>query len=230
MIYKNIEIIKEINIEKDIVEGYAANFDSIDSHKEMFIKGAFSKSIEERGVGSKGNRKIIHLAYHDLTRPIGVVKSLTEDEYGLRFATKLSNTTDGRDFLEMYKTGVIREHSVGFNYKTNGSFLKDGYKVLSDVDLFEFSSVVFGANPNTPSLSQIKTMEEAETELDLCNLRMETLIQSIKENTHIKSYNGYADFELKTIKDEYNRILDLIKKGFDNKNKEVQIKPKWMFY
>lgn len=231
MNYKGLTLKKEdVSITKNMVEGYFAKFDNVDSHMEMFIKGAFANSITERGPESKGNRKIIHLAYHNLTRPIGVIKKLEEDEYGLYFASKMPNTTESNDFLEMYREGLINEHSVGFNYIASAIKQKDNYSILTDVELFEGSAVVFGANSETNNLSKIKSMEDAEYKLDECNKRMGDLILTLKDNTHIKTYNGYVDIEVQKIKEEYNRIIDLMKKGFDKEDIVLPLSIKKWYY
>ena len=77
------------NSGKRLVKGYFASFDNTDAHNEVFTKGAFTKSINERGVNSQSNRKILHLAFHDMNRPIGNLKVLEEHTEGLYFESEL---------------------------------------------------------------------------------------------------------------------------------------------
>jgi len=77
--------IKEVDTDSRIVKGYFSAFDNVDSDGDMIIKGAFSKSLQEHSPESKSNRKISHLAYHNVTRPVGVLKVLLEDDKGLYF-------------------------------------------------------------------------------------------------------------------------------------------------
>ena len=132
------------------VKGYFASFGNIDSDNDMFIKGAFAKSIQERGVKSEGNRKIAHLAFHDMNRPIGTIKTLEEDSKGLFFESVIGTHTDGEDMLKMYNEGIIREHSVGFQYMPDKMEEKTDFWELKEVKLWEGSAVTFGANSETP--------------------------------------------------------------------------------
>ena len=171
--------LKDVDIDSRIVKGYFASFDNIDSDADMIVKGAFSKSIKEHGVESESNRKISHLAFHDVTRPVGVLKVLQEDSKGLYFESELGTHTEGEDALRMYKDGIIREHSIGFNYikdktkfievEKSGNPLVDdlgGYWQIQEVKLWEGSFVTFGANSETPNLSSMKSQDDINNELD----------------------------------------------------------------
>ena len=162
---------------KRIVKGYFASFDNVDAHNEVFTKGAFAKSIKERGVNSESNRKIMHLAFHDMNRPIGNLKVLEEHTQGLYFESELGTHTDGEDALRMYKEGIIKEHSVGFMYVGDKMReLENGAWELNEVKLFEGSMVGLGANSETPNLSVVKSLEQKEKMLeDLANEREQLL-------------------------------------------------------
>ena len=157
----------EFKVDSDsrIVKGYFASFNTLDSDNDIFVKGAFAKSIQERGVSSTGNRKIAHLAFHDMKRPIGEIKVLQEDERGLYFESKIGTHTDGEDMLKMYREGVIREHSVGFQYMPDKMEEKDGVWYLKEVKLFEGSAVTFGANENTPVIKSAEGYQERLNEI-----------------------------------------------------------------
>ena len=53
------------------VVGYLSAFDTLDSDNDIIRKGAFAKSIKERGVESSSNRQIAHLRNHDWEHQIG---------------------------------------------------------------------------------------------------------------------------------------------------------------
>ena len=75
---------KNISLEiKDIdtagrVQVALSKFGNVDSDGDVITRGAFSKSIQERGHESQSNRKIKFLRYHDFEHEIGVWKSLEE--------------------------------------------------------------------------------------------------------------------------------------------------------
>ncbi len=215
--YTNLDIKSdelEVKVSKDstIVEGYLASFNNVDSDKDMFVKGAFSKSLFEHGVESESNRKIAHLAYHDVTRPIGKFLELREDDRGLYFKSELGSHTDGKDFLAMYKAGIIREHSVGFNYLRDKMFQKvddngNQYTLLTEVKLWEGSAVIFGANSETPNLTEIKSQEDLNNHLDKLNERMESFIKAIKDGNITERYNDLFEIELQQLKSSYNTLI-----------------------
>ena len=150
MLFKTLPLsVKEIDEKQFIVEGYASAFGSIDSDGDIIRKGAFSKTINEWG--PNGKNRIMHLAQHNPSHILGKPIMLMEDDYGLKFRSKISDTNLGRDYLQLYLDGVINEHSIGFN--TIMSDMEDGANVIKEVKLWEYSSVTWGANENTPTLS-----------------------------------------------------------------------------
>jgi len=168
------------NSGKRLVKGYFASFGNVDAHNEVFTKGAFAKSINERGVNSKSNRKILHLAFHDMNRPIGNLKVLEEHSEGLYFESELGTHTDGEDAFRMYKEGIIREHSVGFMYVGDKiKELDNGAYELNEVKLFEGSMVGLGANSETPNLTAIKSLEQKEAILEKIAQERELLFKMV---------------------------------------------------
>ena len=91
--------LKDIDTGKRQVAFYLSKFDVIDSDNDLITRGAFTKSIQERGPNSESNRKIAFLRFHDWNMPIGKYLQLSEDENGLFAVGKLSNSTDGNDYF-----------------------------------------------------------------------------------------------------------------------------------
>ena len=112
---KSAQGIKDLDNSKREVAIYLSTFDAMDSDNDVIKKGAFKKSITDRGPGSESNRKIAFLRFHDWTKPIGTFKSLEEDQKGLFAVGKLGNSTIGEDAFNDYKDGIIKEHSIGFS-------------------------------------------------------------------------------------------------------------------
>ena len=114
-----------------------------------------------------GNPRIFHLYQHDITQLLGRPSKLVEDEKGLYFETTIANTSLGNDVLALYKEGVINEHSIGF--QTIKSANRGSYNEIQEVKLFEYSTVTFGANANTPFLgfkSQFENQESITSQFD----------------------------------------------------------------
>ena len=111
-------------------------------YRERFVKGAFRKTIEQRGA-----KRVKFLAMHDYQRlPLGRADVLREDENGLYAEFRVSKTTAGDEVLELIKDGALDALSVGFApvSSRNG---KDGALERSEVALKEVSAVSSGAYP-----------------------------------------------------------------------------------
>jgi len=181
--------VKEIDIESRIVKGYFASFNNVDSDGDSIMKGAFNKSIKEHGAESTSNRKISHLAFHDVTRPVGVIKVLKEDDKGLYFESELGTHDEGNNALKMYKDNI------------------GGYWKLHEVKLWEGSFVTFGANSETPNLSAIKSKEDIDNELDQLKQRMEIFVKALKDGNYSEKYNQLFEVELLQIQKSYESLI-----------------------
>lgn len=172
--------IKDLDASARKVAIYLSVFDVIDSDNDVIRKGAFKKSIQERGVDSGSNRKIAFLRYHNWEMPIGKFVELAEDEKGLFAVGQLGNSTLGNDAFEDYKDGIIKEHSIGFQYvKDKIRWIEDatneagGFFDVSEVKLWEGSAVTFGANEFTnvvdvaKSEGKTETAQKISTEIDI---------------------------------------------------------------
>jgi len=215
--------IKDVDVETRIVKGYFASFNNLDSDGDMITNGAFTKSLQEHGVDSQSNRKISHLAFHDVTRPVGNLKVLIEDSKGLYFESELGTHTEGDDALRMYNEGIIKEHSIGFNYiqdkvkfievekgKSENSLVDQlgGYWQVSEVKLWEGSFVTFGANSETPNLTGIKSQADINTELLKLKERMELFVKAIKDGNYSEKYNSLFEVELMQISKQYELLVN----------------------
>ena len=168
--------LKDIDSEKKRVAMYLSTFGVIDSDNDMIQKGAFSKSIQERGVNATSNRKIAFLRHHNWEMPIGKFIELTEDEKGLFAVAEMGNSTIANDAWNDYKDGIIREHSIGFKYIADKikwvddpSLEKKGFYNITEVKLYEGSAVTFGANEFTNVVDVIKSEQRVELAVKYAN-------------------------------------------------------------
>jgi len=168
--------IKDISSDKRQVAIYLAKFDNIDSDNDMIKKGAFTKSIQERGPESSSNRKIANLRWHDWEKPIGKFLTLQEDDYGLFAISQLGNSQIGEDAWNDYNDGIIREHSIGFQYiQDKMKWIDDvnapaqGYWMISELKLYEGSAVTFGANSETNVVDVMKSEDKIDKAVKISN-------------------------------------------------------------
>ena len=172
--------LKDMDTQKREVSLYLSKFDAMDSDFDIIRKGSFSKSLKERGPVSTSNRKIAFLRHHDWEKQIGKFLKLEEDDNGLFAVAQLGRSTDGEDAYRDYEDGIIKEHSIGFQYiKDKINFVEDkglepgGFYEVSEIKLFEGSAVTFGSNEFTPVVDvkgQQKTdyIEKLTKELNVC--------------------------------------------------------------
>jgi len=173
-------VLKDFDEASRKVAVYLSAFDQLDSDNDIIRRGAFTKSIKERGPGSTSNRQIAFLRYHNWEMPIGKFLELSEDEKGLFAVGELGNSTLGADALADYQDGIIKEHSIGFQYiKDKVKFIDDpgletgGYYEITEVKLWEGSAVTFGANEFTNVVEVAKsegkesTAQRISNEIDL---------------------------------------------------------------
>lgn len=146
--------ISDINESQRIVEGYLSIFGNVDSYEERVLKGAFTKTIKERGPG--GNQRIRHFMDHNIYKSIGVFEELREDEKGLYFRSKIGRHTLGNDALYMYMDGLIKEHSIGYDVirEQKGA---DGIKELTELKLWEGSSLQSWAANELALVTDVKS-------------------------------------------------------------------------
>jgi uncharacterized protein len=133
------------------VSGYLSIFNVVDSDGDLIVKGAFAKSISERGPDSSTNRKIAFLWQHDMTQPLGKMTVLKEDNTGLYFEAKLDDIPEADRALKQLLSGTINQFSIGYSYvwdKMEYDEALDAF-VCKEINLFEGSVVTLGANEYT---------------------------------------------------------------------------------
>lgn len=79
------------------------------TYDEGFERGAFSKTLRQRGPA-----RVKLLMHHDRTEPIGVARELEEQDSGLYGAFRVSETERGDEALTLLRDGVLDSFSVGF--------------------------------------------------------------------------------------------------------------------
>jgi len=203
------------------VKGYASAFDVMDSDNDVIKKGAFLKSIQERGPMTAGNRKIAHLRNHDWEHQIGKFVELYEDEKGLVFVSELGRSTKGTDALLDYQDGILREHSIGFNYiKDKLNYIEadkstfdsnNGHFEITEVKLWENSAVTFGANEFTPVLDVAKGAEGRDKLIEKLNEMSERFQKTLRNG-------GGTDERLQNLELTFKQIQEL-------QNSLVSMKP-----
>ncbi len=189
------ESLRDIDTEKRSVAGYFSIFDTVDLDNDIIERGAFTKTIKERG--PEGKQLIKYLLDHDRTKAIGKITKLEEDQKGLYFEAKIGTHSLGNDFIEMLKSEIINQASIGF------STVKEQYDQMTkanrikEVRLYEGSSVTFlGANPDAGN-TWFKSMDDALEYLS----KMEKFIRN----------SNATDETLEKLENQLKSLLELLK-------------------
>jgi HK97 family phage prohead protease len=159
-------IVKDVSGEKGIVTLQISRFNKYDSDGDRMLKGAFNKTFKEG--------KQVHLVDHKVGTSTFVGLPIKKDPENLIIESQLNlNKTVARELLSDYEFGLKHgrslQHSQGFRaikYKEN----EKGGDDFEEVDMREYSTVLFGAESNTP-VHSIKNAEEANKYISLLEMR-----------------------------------------------------------
>ncbi len=183
-----------------IIKGYGSYFGNKDSDNDVIMKGAYKKTIEENG------DRVKYLYQHDMNQPIGKMTELYEDEKGLVFVAEIAKTQLGNDVVELMKSGVITENSVGIMPLQKNN--KDGYREITEVKLYEISAVTLAAN------DQAKILDvKGNIDVDKLSKRYDNLTKLIRKG-EISDQMGFAIeaeiLKLKSLFIEFTKPVDEI--------------------
>ena len=183
-----------------IIKGYGSYFGNKDSDNDVIMKGAYKKTIAENG------ERVKYLYQHDMNQPIGKMTELYEDDKGLVFVAEIAKTQLGKDVVELMKSGVITENSVGIMpiQKNN----KGDYREITEVKLYEISAVTLAAN------DQAKILDvKGNIDVDKLSKRYDNLTKLIRKG-NISDEMGFAIeaeiLKLKSLFIEFTKPVDEI--------------------
>lgn len=183
-----------------IIKGYGSYFGNKDSDNDIIMKGAYKKTISENG------DRVKYLYQHDMNQPIGKMTELYEDDKGLVFVAEIAKTQLGKDVVELMKSGVITENSVGIMpiQKQN----KNDYREITEVKLYEISAVTLAAN------DQAKILDvKGNIDVEKLSKRYDNLTKLIRKGD-ISDEMGFAIeaeiLKLKSLFIEFTKPIDKI--------------------
>jgi uncharacterized protein len=126
-----------------VFEGYGSNFDVLDQGGDIVVRGAYARTLGERGV------KGIKLLYqHNECEPVGVWEEMREDDIGLYCKGRLlvDDVAKAREVYALMKVGAIDGLSIGYRVVNSARDTTQGARLLQEIDLREVSIVTFPMN------------------------------------------------------------------------------------
>lgn len=161
-----------------IIKGYGSYFGNKDSDNDVITKGAYKKTIAENG------DRVKYLYQHDMNQPIGKMTELYEDDKGLVFVAEIAKTQLGNDVVQLMKSGVITENSVGIMPMQKNN--KGDYREITEVKLYEISAVTLAAN------DQAKILDvKGNVDVEKLSKRYDNLSKLIRKG-NISDEMGFA--------------------------------------
>lgn len=121
--------------------GYAAVFEILDSQGDIIKRGAVSKNK------NNFSSNVRLLWQHDYKQPIGVIKLMKEDSYGLYIGAHLvTEVAKANEAYILLKHGAINGLSIGYRAISHHTDKRTGIRSITEIELLEISLVTFPAN------------------------------------------------------------------------------------
>ena len=172
---------------------------NLDLDNDIIIASAFTKTIAERG--PLGKNMVWSLVDHraDMAHTLGKPKELYIEGDMLIAVTDLVETECGEDAIKLYEAGLINQHSIGFSTIKSEYDSQSGVRTITELKLYEGSAVLWGANPETPTLG---FKGEYKNTKETLSLRLENLIKAFRGGTFTDDTFALMEIQIKQIQAE----------------------------
>lgn len=221
MRYKNINTqIVDFDASKRTIVAYVSKFGNIDLDKDVMMQGCYKKSIMERG--SNGTNELFHLSNHR-TQPEFVLSKpiFEEDNIGLKMTSILRDTQHANDILKGYQDGIWNQHSVMFSIPKGKSEIKtdsngETYQVIYEAKLYEGSTVLWGANPETPTIEVKNILKDVyDNDIKKAFNHLRKLTKAFKNGSYTDDFFPLLEIEIKMLE-------TIIEENFNIKSNDVE--------
>jgi len=193
------DMILDIEPESRTVKACWSRIGNVDLDGDIIVAEAFTKTIKERG--PKGKNMIWSLVDHkaDMAHTLGKPKELYIEGDMLVAVTDLIETECGEDAIKLYEAGLINQHSIGFSTLKSDVNQKTGVRTITELKLYEGSAVLWGANPETPTLGFKGEFKETKENL---SMRLENLIKAFRGGSFTDDTFALMEIQIKQIQAE----------------------------
>lgn len=195
--------IVDVDMKTRRVKAVWSTTDIVDLDNDIISSGAFTKSINERGPG--GKKLIWSLIDHkaDVRHTIGKPDELYVQGNQLIAVTPIIETEAGEDALKLYDAGVANQHSIGFS-TIKSTMSNEGIRTITELKLYEGSLVLWGANPETPTLD-VKGMQPMDAKMKLAE-KLDLMLKAFKKGNFTDETFSLMEIEIEQLK---KSIVDL---------------------
>jgi HK97 family phage prohead protease len=170
-----------------------------DLDEDIIVPEAYTKTIAE--CGPNGKNMIWSLVDHNASfkNVLGKPKELYIEGDKLVAVTKIVDTTIGEDMIKMYNEGLVNQHSIGFATIKCDLDNSTGIRTIKELKLYEGSAVLWGANPDTPTLEMMKSAEPEKVKKSLTD-RLTKLAKAFRHGTFTDETFSLMEIEIEQIK------------------------------
>lgn len=181
--YKSFKLKIDKAQDDGIIRGYASTFGNVDQGRDVIVRGAFKKTIQE-------NAAIPILDSHRADKQIGINLAAEEDSKGLFVEGQLNmhdpNAKAKFNLIKMIqKAGGKAGLSIGFRVVRDEYDRENDIRYLKEVRLFEYSLVAFPMNEEA-------SITEAKAQQDILNFKIQSLIDEGFTQEQIRSALSFS--------------------------------------
>lgn len=187
-----------------------------DYDNDIIAKGAFDRTIRERG--PNGKKMIWSLVdhYSSTKHAFGKPKELYVEGNRLIAVTDIVMTDAGEDILKLYDAGCINQHSIGFSTVVDEYDKANNVRTIKEVILYEGSAVLWGANDQTPTLD-VKALTKPQQQKNIYD-RLERLKSAIRNGS-------FTDETFSLLEIEFSQLQKAVSEIEGTKKDDESTKP-----
>lgn len=187
-----------------------SQMEDVDRDNDVFAPYAWDKSIKENG--PKGSNEVWHLLDHT-PKSFSALSKFTELYKEGKYLVGISNYKNSFAWREvawpLYEAGDITQHSVGFETLKDKERDNKGIRVITEAKLYEGSAVLWGAQPDTPTMQIVKSLLNTEDDREITAAeKLEEIIRKMS-----KEREGFTHEDQSLLLIELKRLQTLFDIG-----------------
>lgn len=197
--------ILDVDVPLRTVKAVWSKMGNVDLDSDIIVPEAYTKTLAESG--PMGKNIVWSLVDHNASfkNALGKPSELYVQGDQLIAVTKIVDTQMGSDMIKFYNEGLINQHSIGYSTVKSEMNNESGVRTIKELKLYEGSAVLWGANPETPTLGLSKSMTKISENLTLVQ-RLERLTKAWKNGTFTDESFSLLELEIKQIQQKIDEL------------------------